>query len=330
MVECGGCRTKLFLPSDLPPFEFVPCTKCGHPVFIATRFKQFELRSIIASGGMGTVYRAWDLNLHREVAVKMLKREMAADEQVLASLYREARASASLNHTNIIHIYTFDEHEGQPYLVMEIADHDSLDKMIERDGRVAELRVLDVAVKIASALETALKKNLLHCDIKPGNILFNADGEPKLVDFGLARDAEAEHEGGDSVFGTVYYVAPEKIRRERETFHSDMYSLGATLYHAVTGHVPFEAPTGDEIVAAHVNTPLTPPNHVMPDITEATSDALMMAMAKDPRDRFPTYADFIMAFEAARSQLLVQQLQASQDDETPTDQQTSQRGWWRR
>ena len=331
MVECGACRVKVFIPADLQPFESIPCTKCGHPVFMPMKFRQFELRSIIASGGMGTVYRAWDLMLHREVAVKMLKREMAEDEEVLQSFYREARASASLNHTNIIHIYTFDEYEGQPYLVMELADTDSLDKMIERNGRVDELRVLDVAIKIASALETALKRNLLHRDIKPGNILFNADGEPKLVDFGLAREAEDESADQSVIWGTPYYVAPEKIRRERENFHSDMYSLGGTLYHAVTGHVPFEAPTVEEVISAHVNTPLTPPNQVVPEITEPTSDALMMAMAKNPLDRFRTYGEFIMAFEAARSQLLVHQLQAQQEPpELGAEGEAHARGWWRR
>jgi serine/threonine protein kinase len=329
MVECGACRVKIFIPSDLQPFESVPCTKCGHPVLMPMTFRQFELRSIIASGGMGTVYRAWDLMLHREVAVKMLKREMAADEEVLQSFYREARASASLNHTNIIHIYTFDEFEGQPYLVMELADTDSLDKQIDREVRVPELRVLDVAIKIASALDTALKRNLLHRDIKPGNILFNADGEPKLVDFGLARDAEDESADSGVIWGTPYYVAPEKIRRERENFHSDMYSLGGTLYHAITGHVPFEAPTVEEVISAHVNTPLTPPNEVVPEITQATSDALMIALAKNPHERFRTYDEFIMAFEASRSQLLMQQLQAQQEPDGDGTQSPQGKGWWR-
>jgi eukaryotic-like serine/threonine-protein kinase len=330
MVECGACRVKVFIPSDLQPFDCIPCTKCGHPVFMPMKFRQFELRSVIASGGMGTVYRAWDLMLNREVAVKMLKKEMAEDEEVLVSFYREARASASLNHTNIIHIYTFDEEAGQPYLVMELADTDSLDKMIDRNGRVDELRVLDVAIKIASALDTALKRNLLHRDIKPGNILFNADGEPKLVDFGLAREAEDESADSAVIWGTPYYVAPEKSNRVQETFHSDMYSLGATLYHAITGHVPFEGETLLDVVLAHINTPLTPPNHVQPDISTATSDALMMAMAKDPLDRFRSYDDFIMAFTAARSQLLVQQLQAQQEPESGAVAQAQGKGWWRR
>jgi len=330
MVECGGCRAKVFIPADLQPFESVACTRCGHPVFMPMKFRQFELRSIIASGGMGTVYRAWDLMLNREVAVKMLKKEMAQDEEVLASFYREARASASLNHTNIIHIYTFDVMDDQPYLVMELADSDSLDKMIERDGRVDELRVLDIGIKIASALDTALKRNLLHRDIKPGNILFNADGEPKLVDFGLAREAEDESADQAVIWGTPYYVAPEKIRRERENFHSDMYSLGGTLYHAITGHVPFEAPTVEEVIFAHVNTPVTPPNQVVPEITADTSDALMMALAKNPHDRFRTYDDFIMAFTAARSQLLIQQYRGAPEPEQMSAEEQAHGKWWRR
>jgi serine/threonine protein kinase len=322
MVECGACHVKNFIPGDLDPLSTVPCNRCGHPIMMPMTMRQFELRSIIASGGMGTVYRAFDVNLHREVALKMMKREMAQDQEVMDSFYREARAGAALNHTNIIHIYTFDEYEGQPYLVMELADCGSLDSWIEKETRVPELNVLDVGIKVASALDTALKHNLLHRDIKPANILFNADGEPKLVDFGLARQAQTDEVDESSVWGTPYYVAPEKIKREREDFLSDMYSLGGTLYHALTGHVPFEAPTVEELVIEHVQTPLTPPNQVLPDVTAPTSDAIAKAMAKNPEDRFPTYDDLIMALTAARSQLLVQQFGGGS--------RSAGRSWWKR
>src|SRR5437899_9986601 len=188
---------------------------------------------------------------------------------------------------------------------MELADRGSLDTRIEKQQRLSELDVLDIGYKIAGALDLALKHNLLHRDIKPGNILFDADHEPKLIDFGLARSVEAEPENTSVTEGTPYYVAPEKIKRERETFLSDMYSLGCTLYHALTGHVPFEAPTVEELVAAHVHTPLTPPNLVVPDITERTSDALVKVMGKNPSDRFLSYDDFVMALTDARSQLLL-------------------------
>jgi serine/threonine protein kinase len=294
-------------------------------VILPIRVSNFELREVVASGGMGTVYRAFDVKLERNVAVKLLKKEMAADKQVLDSFYREARAAAALNHTNIIHIYAFDEYNGVPYLVMELADNGSLDQRIERERQVPELHALDVGVKITNALDSALRHDLLHRDIKPGNILYDSVGEPKLVDFGLARKAEDQEDQGSDVWGTPYYVAPEKITREGETFHSDMYSLGATLYHALTGCVPFDAKTVQEVVSGHVHTPLTPPNRVRPDITQETSDALMIAMAKKPQDRFPSYGDFQMALERSRTLYLF----ADQNRQQATEKKGTRRFWWK-
>jgi len=325
MVTCTGCSAKVFIPGDLQPLATTPCPKCGYQIMMPLRMRQFELRSFIASGGMGTVYRAFDMVLEREVALKVMKNELANDEKALESFYREARACASLNHTNIIHIYTFDEHEGQKYLVMELADQGSLDSRIELYQRLTELEVLDIGIKVASALDMALKHGFLHRDIKPGNILFNTDNEPKLVDFGLARRAEAEHNPEEGAWGTPYYVAPEKIKREPETFLSDMYSLGGTLYHALTGHVPFEAPTVEELVLAHVNVPLTPPNLVVPEISQAGSDAILRSMAKFPHDRFGSYDEFVMSMQAARSQLLVQMY--SSQGRASSDAKAV---WWKR
>lgn len=324
MVKCDWCDNTVFIPGDLEPLASVPCSKCGHPIMMPMRLRQFELRSIVGAGGNGTVYRAWDTTLERMVAVKLMKKELLEDAQALESFYREARACARLNHTNIIHIYTFDEWEHLRYLVMELADHGSLDTRIDKMRTLPELDVLDVGIKIASALDMALKYNLIHRDIKPGNILFNADHEPKLVDFGLARKADAEQEYTTITEGTPYYVAPEKIKREPETFLSDMYSLGATLYHAATGHVPFEAPTVEELVTATVQIAMTAPNLVNPAITQMTSDALVKAMAKNPADRFLSYDEFIMALTAARSQLLVKQSQM------PQEKSKSLTSWWRR
>jgi serine/threonine protein kinase len=325
MVTCGWCETKVFIPGDLAPLGTVPCSKCGHPIMMPMMIRQFELRSVVGAGGMGTVYRAWDTTLERMVAVKLMRKELLTDQKALESFYREARACARLNHTNIVHIYSFDDWEGQQYLVMELADHGSLDARIEKLRLLQELDMLDIGVKIASALDLALKHDLLHRDIKPGNILFNADHEPKLIDFGLARKADVEHEVEDVTWGTPYYVAPEKIKREPETFLSDMYSLGATLYHAMTGRVPFEAPTVEEVIVAQVQEPLTPPNLVVPEITQPTSDALVKAMAKNPAERFLSYDEFIMALTAARSQLLVMQNQSPQAQKSK-----SLTSWWKR
>jgi len=326
MVTCPGCDKKTFIPGDLPPLATEQCRNCGHAIMMPMMLRQFELRAKVGSGGMAIVYRAWDTMLERFVAVKLMKKEILSEPKSLEMFRREACSCAKLNHTNIIHIYTFDEWEGESYLVMELADQGSLDTRIEKLRLLPELQVLDIGIKIASALDMALRYDLLHCDIKPGNILFNADHEPKLVDFGLARHTDAEQESGEFTRGTPYYVAPEKIKREPETFLSDMYSLGATLYHAMTGHVPFDAPTPDEVVQAHVYTALTPANQVVPEISQATSDALGRALAKNPGERFLSYDEFIMALEAARSLLLRQQSQAPEQAQQPK-RMTS---WWKR
>jgi len=326
MVTCSGCEAKVFIPGDLPPLAVEPCKRCGFPIMMPMQVRQFELRSKIASGGHGKVYRAFDSVLERMVAVKLMRKELENDPVALESFYREARACARLNHTNIVQIYSFDELEGQRYLVMELADRGSLDNKIERHQRLTELEVLDIGYKIAGALDLVLKHDLLHRDIKPGNILFNADNEPKLVDFGLARSPDAEPESMSVTEGTPYYVAPEKIKRERETFLSDMYSLGCTLYHALTGHVPFEAPTVEELVSAHVHTALTPPILVVPEVSQLTSDALVKVMAKNPSDRFLSYDEFTMALWYARSQLLIQQTSHG----PPGKGGKSKTSWWRR
>ena len=320
---CGACAASNWVPGDLAVLETIPCSKCSHPVILPTKIRHYELTEVVASGGMGTVYRSKDLNLDRIVAVKLMKQEMAHDPEVVEGFYREARAGAALNHQNIIHVYTFDHFEDRPFLVMELADHGSLDSRIEKEKMVAEVQVLDVGIAMCSALESALKKNFLHRDIKPGNILYNAEDEPKLVDFGLARKAEADAALDGTVWGTPYYIAPEKVKREGESFHADMYSLGGTLYHALTGHVPFEAETIEEIVAAHVHTPLTPPNRVRTDLTELTSNALVQAMAKSPAERFPTYFEFRMALETARSNLLLA-------IHRPDDSDKGFKSWFRR
>ncbi len=291
--------------------------------------QHFELQAYVASGGMGTVYSAFDTMLERVVAIKLMKRELTEDQEAYEGFFREARACASLNHPNIIHIYHFGEFEGQLFLVMELANNGSLDSRIEKEGHLPELDALDIGIKLGSALNSALKKNLLHRDIKPGNILFDHEKEPKLVDFGLARKAESETEMETSIFGTPYYVAPERIKREVVNWSSDLYSLGGTLYHALTGHVPFEAPTPEDVVAAHVHTQPTPPNQVVTSITQATSDAILTTLAKGPGDRFQSYDEFRMALEAARSHVIMQQLNTSAEDDAPGPVGKG-KSWWRR
>lgn len=336
LVNCISCGANAFIPGDLRPLEITACSKCGGELMMPMMLEHFELNSRIAAGGMGTVYRATDTVLKRDVAIKLMQSELVEDEEGLEAFYAEARAMAQLNHTNIIHVYQFGQLNDQLYLVMELALAGSLDRLIDQHRTVSELQVLDVGIKIASALDTALKQKLLHRDIKPGNILFNADNEPKLVDFGLVAKAEAGVDYSQQIWGTPYYIAPEKLRREPETFLADMYSLAGTLYHAITGHTPFEAPEIDDVVLAHLNKPLTHPRKRVQSITGPTSDAIVLAMDKTPAKRYQSYDEFIMALTAARSQLLRSQL-ASPSPSRPRrpkpaapKETTPSKGWFRR
>lgn len=326
LVQCHHCGSKVFIPGDTAPLQTTACSKCQGMIMMPMMLRQFELRYEIASGGMGTVYHAWDTTLLRDVAVKLMRQELVGNEEAVVAFAREARACAGLKHTNIITIYAFDEHDGYKYLVMELADRGSLDGRIERQQRLPELDVLDIGIKVAGALNTAYKHGLLHLDIKPGNILFGGDDEPKVVDFGLAKQADAEKEYHVPIFGTPYYIAPERVQQLGDSFLADMYSLGGTLYHALVGHVPFEAPSVEEVVAAQVHTPLTPPNRALPEVSEATSEALVKSMAKNPAERYGSYDEFIMALTAARSQLLIRQF-APQVASEPV---AAAKSWWRR
>ena len=253
---------------------------------------------------MATVYRAYDEVLNRDVAVKLMKPEFANDSNAMAGFFREAQHQASFNHTNIVQIYNYGQFKEYKYLVMEVADRGDLDGLIQKHGRVDELYVLDVGIKISSALELIAKKGLIHLDLKPDNILYNTDGEPKLTDFGIARHKDEGRPPGGLV-GTPYYIAPERVALGRQDFRSDMYSLGATMYHAITGRVPFDAPSVEETVWMHVKTRLVSPRKIVSAISKDTEAAILRAMHKDPAKRYPNFEDFRMALEAGRSRLLV-------------------------
>lgn len=303
-VPCERCEAATFIPANLGMFEYANCTKCGHAVMIPVKLDQFELRAVCGSGGMATVYRAHDEILNRDVAVKLMRPEFASDSDAMAGFFREARHQASLNHTHIVQVYNYGEHQGHKYLAMEVADRGDLDGLIQKHDRVDELYVLDVGIKISSALELVAKKGLIHLDLKPDNILYNTDGEPKLTDFGIARHKDEGRPSGGLV-GTPYYIAPERVALGRQDFRSDMYSLGATMYHAITGRVPFDAPSVEETVWMHVKTRLVSPRKIVSAISKDTEAAILRSMHKDPMKRFENFKDFSMALEAARSRLLV-------------------------
>ncbi len=295
-MECPHCQAKLDV-SEFSVFEDIECPSCGEFLKVPGKLDEFILIDELGRGAMGCVYLAQDESLGRLVALKVIRREFGADPKMLETVQREAQAMATLNHRNIVQVYRFGRAEGQPYFVMELLRGERLDEMMEGGGPVDEVRVLEIAYDVAQGLEAAERAGLTHGDIKPANILMNDERVAKVVDFGLAKfmDPDAEIE----VWGTPYYIAPEKARKKGEDSRSDQFSLGGTLFHALAGHPPFDGENPTKVVIASLkeDTPVLLDHN--PNVTEKTSSVIRRMMDKNPNRRYPTYASLLADLELA-------------------------------
>jgi eukaryotic-like serine/threonine-protein kinase len=237
------------------------------------------------------------------VAIKLMRRQYSADPIFVKRFESEARVTAGLNHPNIVKVFSFGEDRGLLYLAMEMVDQGSLDAVMQQLGKVPEDRVLEVGVQIAKGLQAGLEKGLIHRDIKPGNILFADEHTAKIVDFGLAVLVEKQHEEEGEVWATPYYVAPEKLEGGNEDFRSDMYSLAATLFHALAGRPPFIVETNSMSELKKIK---SKPVHLLsfaPHVSNPTAYVIEKALAVKPEDRFASYEEFIENLEYARNEL---------------------------
>jgi serine/threonine protein kinase len=256
-------------------------------------FNNFELVEVIGEGGMGSVFKAYDHNLGRMVALKVLRREMSAREDERAKLEQEARVTASVNHPHVVRVYSFGEADGQFYLAMELVEKGSLDDLMSVQSRVSEAQVLEIGVQMAQGLEAAAEKGLVHRDVKPGNILFADAHTTKIVDFGLARVLAEEAGARGEIWGTPYYIAPERLNYEPEDFRSDIYSLGGTLFHAIAGRPPFEAESASLVALKQIKSHPASLEAFAPDVAPETAYVINRMLEKNPDDRYPSYAELI-------------------------------------
>jgi serine/threonine protein kinase len=243
---------------------------------------------------MGTVYLAKDSGLNRYVALKILRSDLGDDPSFSRKFLEEVEVTASLAHPNIIRVFTLGEQEGRLYLVMEHLDEPSLENRMDKQTKVSEREVLEIGIGIASALQFAHEETgLIHRDIKPGNILFGRGNIPKLADFGLAAGARSALSQQDEIWGTPYYVSPERLLREPEDIRSDIYSLGATLYHAMAARPPFEAETAEEVAKRHISDRPPPLRSLCPDAQEQTVLTLDKCLAKKSSARWGSYTELL-------------------------------------
>jgi eukaryotic-like serine/threonine-protein kinase len=303
-INCHACGALIDLAGQTG-FTHVECQRCDALSVVPLQFADFLLLSPIGSGSIGTVYRAIDLPLNRYLALKILPRKLSANPEFVNNFSREAR-SAAVNHHNVAQVYTFGEYDGQYYIAMELLERGSLDDRITKLGKLPEADVLSVGIQVASALRAAWGHGVLHRDVKPGNILFNENEVPKLVDFGLARshgmNSESPGEGFEHVWGTPYYIAPEKLRGQPEDFRSDMYSLGATLFHAAAGRPPFDAATTGEVITKHVTQPALLRTYA-PTVHDRTMRVITCMLAKDPEERYGSYDELVEELAEAQEDL---------------------------
>jgi eukaryotic-like serine/threonine-protein kinase len=264
----------------------------------AQQLPGYQILNKCGAGAMAVVYRAKQLSLDRTVAVKVLPKRLSKNAEFVERFYREGRAAAQLNHPNIVQAIDVAEANSYHYFVMEFVEGCTVyDELAE--GKVySEPEAIDIITQITKALLHAHERGFIHRDVKPKNIMLTKDRVAKLADMGLAREAtdvQAAMAEAGRAYGTPYYIAPEQIRGEVDIDHrADLYSLGATFYHMVTGRVPFEGPTPSAVMHKHLKEPLTPPDHLNTSLTSGCGAMIEMLMAKNREDRYPSARELLV------------------------------------
>jgi hypothetical protein len=325
--ECSVCAAAIDI-SDEEPLTAMTCPACGADLIVSGQVDKYVLQQIVGRGGMGVVYKAYDGGLDRFVALKLLRRDKS-DSGIIQQLEKEAAITASITHPHVVRVFTSGLDHGRFFIAMELVDKGTLDDLIHLQGRVAEAQVLEVGIQIAQGLRAALNAGLIHRDVKPGNILFADAHTAKIVDFGLAIfQAEEEAQRGE-IWGTPYYVAPEKLDRKPEDFRSDMYSLGGTLFHALAGRPPFEAEDASMVALKHLKSQAVSLQAFAPHVSGRTAYVINRTLSKDPNDRYQSYDEMIEHLDYALEQLKANGGQPQQQRRVVIETEEGQRaiGW---
>ena len=252
----------------------------------------------LGAGAMATVFLARQISLDRLVAIKVLPKKFSSNQNFIARFYKEGRAAAKLSHNNIVAAYDVGQAGEHHYFVMEYVDGDTVYDRIVARRRIPEREALDVIRQVAAALQHAHEMGFVHRDIKPKNVMMTKTGVAKLADLGLARgisDREAAEAESGRAYGTPYYIAPEQIRGAVDIGPpADVYGLGATFYHMVTGKLPFEGTTPAQVMHRHLKQPLVPPDHVNPQVSAGTALIIETMLKKDARERYQSARDLLV------------------------------------
>lgn len=266
----------------------------------------YQLLGKLGKGAMATVYKARQISLDRIVAIKVLPRKMSENPEFVDRFYKEGKAAARLSHNNIVQAIDVScSPDGYHFFVMEYIEGKTLYDIMQEGHSFSEAEALDISIQMADALAHAHQRQLIHRDVKPKNIILTPGGVAKLTDLGLARAANdklaAEMEAGKA-YGTPYYISPEQIRGELDIdFRADIYSLGATIYHLVTGRPPFEGETPAAVMHKHLKQALVPADHINTALSAGIGEVIDVAMAKKREDRYSSTEDLLEDLRAIRA-----------------------------
>ncbi|MBS1368534.1 MAG: protein kinase [Lentisphaeria bacterium] len=306
-IYCEKCK-KVFEAEKPEEGNQVECTHCSEKVNYpgsqtspGAVIGGFVIERELSKGGMGEVYLARQISLDRPVALKVLQAKFLNDKEYVESFFREARAAGRINHPNVVQAYAVGEENGIFYFAMEYIRGKTMKEILKEKKVLGFEEAAKIVKEVASALECAWRdEKLVHQDIKPDNIMLDANGFAKLADLGLARVAginDKEACEGDEVLGTPQYISPEQLTGVPTDVRSDIYSLGATFYQFVTGRFPYVADTAEEIAKMHVAGQLQPPKEVNPEIPDELNTIIMKMMARNIEDRYQTPAPLIKALD---------------------------------
>jgi serine/threonine-protein kinase len=264
---------------------------------------RYRILRRIGSGGMADVYCAEDNHLGREVALKVLHRRFAQDQEFVERFRREASAAAGLQHPNVVNVFDRGRHDGTYYIAMELLPGRTLKEMVEAEAPLPQDRVVDLGGQILHAAGFAHRHGVIHRDFKPHNVIVDEQGHAKVTDFGIARAGASEMTETGSIMGTAQYLSPEQAQGHGVTATSDLYSIGVMLYEMLAGRLPFEGDSAVSVALKHLSEPPTPISQLRPDVHPALESVVMAALAKDPARRWQTAEDFGEALAAAGAQL---------------------------
>lgn len=263
---------------------------------------RYEIVEVIGAGGMAVVYKAIDQRLNRFVAVKILRDELARDEEFRARFQIEAQAVAMLSHPNIVSVYDVSHTAGVEYIVMELIEGVTLMQYMQKKGALSWKEAAHFSTQIAKALEHAHSKGIVHRDIKPQNIMILRDGTIKVADFGIAALESAQEQRSDQTVGSVHYIAPEQARGETPDTRSDIYSLGVVMYEMLTGQMPYDGETAEQIALKHIAGVAVPPRQLNAEIPEELERITLKAMNADIRERYQSASELLTDLEDFRKQ----------------------------